>query len=144
MPSATTTERTWFWRRKLRDPLPNEGVVANVSTFGEPAFEQIRLAAFIRDDGDSNFCSQICSRSVEGDRRERITSESALNLLRQPGGRTLDLFHVFMKHLSYSRVKFEGHVIAVWERPVPIYDSSITIEIRFRKREVSVPLEMRI
>jgi hypothetical protein len=37
-----------------------------------------------------------------------------------------------MKHLSYARVKFEGHVIAVSERPAPIYDSSVAIEIRFR------------
>ena len=71
---------------KLRDLLTNKGVVANVSSFGEPAFEQIRLAAFIRDDGDSDFCSQICCRSVKGDRGKRIASESGLNALRQPGG----------------------------------------------------------
>lgn len=85
---------------KIGDLLTNEGVVTNVGTFGEPALEQIGLAAFTPDDGYSDFCSQIRSRSVEGDRGERIASESAPNALRQPGGRTLDLLHVFMKHLS--------------------------------------------
>jgi hypothetical protein len=67
---------------KFRDLLADESVVANVGSFGKPAFELIGLIAFIRDDGDSDLCGLVCSRSVEGNCGKRIAPESALNFLR--------------------------------------------------------------
>ncbi len=79
---------------KVRDLLADDGVAPDVGSFGEPTLEQIGLTAFIRQDGDSDLCCQIRRRSVEGDGREGITSESAPDSLRQPrGGTTLDLLH---------------------------------------------------
>ena len=50
MPSAPLPNVHGSGGENSEEPPPNEGVVANVSTFGEPAFEQIRLVAFIRDE----------------------------------------------------------------------------------------------
>jgi hypothetical protein len=84
---------------KVTDFLTDDEVVADVIATGEPAFEQIGFVAFIRDDRDSNLCSQIRSRPVEGDSGDRVASESAPDSLRQPGAGTLDLLHAFMKYL---------------------------------------------
>jgi hypothetical protein len=84
---------------KARDLVADNGIVADVGSIGEPTFDKIRLIAFIRDNGNSDLRSQIRGRAVEGDRGDRVASESASDSLRQPGAGTLDLLHLFMKYL---------------------------------------------
>jgi len=67
---------------KVRDLLAVDGVVADVSSFREPTLEQIGLTAFIRHDGDGDLRGQIRRRSVKGDGRDWIASESAPDSLR--------------------------------------------------------------
>ena len=83
---------------EARNLIADNGVVPDVGSFGEPALEQIWLVACVRHDGDSDLRGQIRSGPIEGDCRDGIASESAPGFLRQPGGGSLDLLHVSMKH----------------------------------------------
>jgi hypothetical protein len=71
---------------KVRDPLAGECVVADVCSFREPTLDQIGLTAFIRRVGDNDLRGKIRCRSVKGDGRDWIPSESAPGFLRQPRG----------------------------------------------------------
>jgi hypothetical protein len=64
-------------KEKVRDLLAGDGVVADVSSFRELTLEQIGPTAFIRQDGDSDLRGQIGRRSVKGDGRHWISSESS-------------------------------------------------------------------
>jgi hypothetical protein len=91
------------------DLLADNRIAADIDAFGEPAFELIGRVAFVGDDRDGNLGGQVRSRAIEGDRRDRVSPESAPSTLRQPGSRPFcDLLHVLMKYLEL-RVSVKGH-----------------------------------
>jgi len=63
--------------KKARDLFADDGVAPNVISIGEPAFKQIRLVAFIRDNCNSDLRSQIRRRPIEGHGADGIPLEFA-------------------------------------------------------------------
>jgi hypothetical protein len=66
---------------KARNLVADNGVVADVGSIGEPAFEKIGLIAFVRDNGNSDLRSQIRGWPLEGHGGDGIALESASGLL---------------------------------------------------------------
>src|SRR5258705_4467920 len=110
------------------DLLADNRIAAYIDAFGEPAFELIGRVAFVGDDRDGNLGGQVRSRAIEGDRRDRVSPESAPSTLRQPGSRPFsDLLHVLMKYLL--RVSVKGHArFTVFYRQSLDIDTSETLK----------------
>jgi hypothetical protein len=83
IPSVIYDRSRFVLLNELKRLCGNSGIVANVTTFGQPASQSRDLNTFAEHDADGEPCGLDIIRAVERHGRHRVAAEALLGFLAQ-------------------------------------------------------------